>query len=247
MSPLPRLYADFAAWWPLLSRPEDYAEEAGVYARILREHAGSSIATLLELGAGGGNNARHLKSHFQLTLVDLSDGMLAHSRRLNPECEHHVGDMRHLRLGREFDAVFVHDAIDYMTSLDDLRLALRTAFVHCRPGGVALFAPDHVRELFRTGTDCGGHDGADRALRYLEWTWDPDPEDSTYVADYAYLFRHPDGTMTVEHDRHVGGLFRRHDWLDALSAEGFSPVCLPFEHSQVEPGTVELFVGRRKP
>lgn len=38
--------------------------------------------------------ARH-----QLTLVDLSSGMLAVSRELNPECEHHVGDMCAVRLG----------------------------------------------------------------------------------------------------------------------------------------------------
>ena len=31
------------------------------------------------------------------------------SRSINPECEHVQGDMRTLRLGREFDAVFVHD------------------------------------------------------------------------------------------------------------------------------------------
>ena len=42
-----------------------------------------------------------------MTLVDLSDGMLAVSRQLNPECEHHLGDMRTVRLGRTFDAVWV--------------------------------------------------------------------------------------------------------------------------------------------
>lgn len=41
--------------------------------------------------------------------------------------------MRTVRLGRTFDAVFVHDAVDYMTSEDDLRHVIETAFVHCRP------------------------------------------------------------------------------------------------------------------
>ena len=35
-----------------------------------------------------------------MTLVDLSEEMLAVSRELNPECEHLQGDMRTLRLGR---------------------------------------------------------------------------------------------------------------------------------------------------
>ncbi|MEA2702730.1 MAG: hypothetical protein QOD63_675, partial [Actinomycetota bacterium] len=68
---------------------------------------------MLELGSGGGHNAVHLVADFAMTLVDLSDQMLDVSRRLNPGCEHVVGDMRTVRLGRSFDAVFVHDAVDY--------------------------------------------------------------------------------------------------------------------------------------
>src|SRR3712207_3861404 len=92
--------------------------------------------TLLELGSGGANNAVHLKAHFaQVTLTDLSPQMLAVSRALNPDCGHLLGDMRTLRLGRAFNVVFIHDAIDYMSTHHDLRLALETAFLHCTPGG----------------------------------------------------------------------------------------------------------------
>jgi SAM-dependent methyltransferase len=78
-----KLYAELADWWPLLSAPADYAEEAGFYRRILDEAC--RPRTVLELGSGGGNNASHLKQHFSLTLVDRSPEMLAVSRRLNPE------------------------------------------------------------------------------------------------------------------------------------------------------------------
>ena len=81
-----------------------------------------------------------------MTLVDLSPQMLAVSRALNPECEHREGDMRTVNLGRTFDAVFVHDAIMYMTSeADSLIAAMRNAYRHCRAGGVALFVPDYSR------------------------------------------------------------------------------------------------------
>src|SRR5260370_768990 len=83
--------------------------------------------TVLELGSGGGNSAFHLKAHFAMTLVDLSPRMLLVSRKLNPECEHIRGDIRTLRLGRTFDAVFVHDAICHMTTEPDLRAVLQTA------------------------------------------------------------------------------------------------------------------------
>ncbi len=241
----PRLYAEFAAWWPLLSAPADYAEEAAFYRDTLLSVSRSRPRSLLEIGCGGGNNAFHLKNHFELTLVDASRGMLAVSRLLNPECEHHLGDMRSVRLGWIYDAVFIHDAIMYMTTEADLALAVETAFVHCRPGGVALFAPDHVRETYRPRSHCGGHDGAERSMRYLEWEWDPDPADTETVADFAYLLREGTQAPRVEYDRHVMGLFPRRRWLELLAVAGFKPSSVPFEHSEIEPGSSEVFVGLR--
>jgi trans-aconitate methyltransferase len=241
----PRMYGEFAPWWPLLSAPADYAEEAAFYRDRLIEACEPPARTLLELGSGGGNNASHLKDRFEMVLVDPAPGMLEVSRQLNPECEHVRGDMRTVRLGREFDCVFVHDAVMYMTTEDELRRAIGTAYAHCRPGGAALFAPDALRETFRSTTDHGGHDGERESARYLEWTWDPDPSDTTYVADYVYVLRAADGTVRVEHDRHVEGLFSRADWLRLLAEAGFEPRAVPFDHSELEPGTYELFVAKK--
>jgi SAM-dependent methyltransferase len=242
----PKLYGDLASWWPLMSAPEDYEEEAAFYRRALTGAGERPPRTLLELGSGGGNNALHMKSHFdEVVLVDVAPGMLEVSRRLNPECEHVQGDMRTVRLGRQFDRLFVHDAVCYMTTLDDVRRAMETAWEHCAPGGAALFAPDHVRENFAPSTDHGGHDGEGRAMRYLEWAWDPDPADTTYTVDYTYALREADGSVRVEHDRHVEGLFPRADWLRLLADVGFEATVLPFDHSELEPGTYEVFVARK--
>lgn len=220
MTDSPKLYGELASWFHLLTAPEEYVEEAEQYRTLLVEASDGPLRTVLELGSGGGNNASHLKAHFDMTLTDLSPDMLAISRGLNPELEHIEGDMRTLRLGREFDAVFAHDALDYLTSVADLRAAIQTAFVYCRSGGVALFAPDYVRERFTPGTEEGGNDGDGRSMRYLEWTWDPDPDDDTYVIDFAYLLREG-ADVRVEHDRHVCGLFPRATWLDLMAQAGF--------------------------
>jgi len=240
-----KFYHELADWWPLLSAPAEYEEEAAFFQRILLERYEQPPKTLLELGSGGGNNASHLKARFDMVLVDLSTGMLEVSRSLNPECEHVEGDMRTIRLGRLFDCVFVHDAIDYMATETDLRRAIETAYVHCKPGGAALFVPDYVRENFRASTEHGGCDGVDRSLRYLEWTWDPDPADSSYVADFSYLLREGDGSLRVEWERLIGGLFARGDWLRLLADVGFEPEVLPFDHSELEPGQHEVFACRR--
>jgi SAM-dependent methyltransferase len=213
--------------------------------RLLAEHGvelgpANPDATLLELGSGGGNTASHLKAVARLTLTDVAPAMLALSRTLNPECEHVEGDMRTLRLGRTFDAVLLHDAVMYMTSEVDLRAAMETAFVHLRPGGVAVIVPDFVAETFEPETKHGGHDGIDgRSLRYLEWTTDPDPTDTTAVTDYAYLLHEADGSVRMLDDRHVEGIFPRATWLRLLADVGFRADVV------VDTWEREVFVGVR--
>jgi len=239
-----RFYGDLAAWWPLISPPEEYTEEAAFAASVLGS-AAIPVREVLELGSGGGHNAVHLKERFAMTLVDLSDEMLAVSRRLNPECEHHRGDMRSVRLGRSFDAVFVHDAVDYMTTEADLRRAVETAFVHCRPGGLALFVPDRTAESFEAGADHGGSDAADgRGVRFLDWVWDPDPGDTWILTEYAFLLRDADGSVRVVHETHRTGLFGRDVWLRLLAGAGFEPEAVTEETSE-DRAPRELFVGHR--
>ena len=239
-----RFYGDLARWWPLISPSDDYTEEAA-FAVSLLTGAVFPVQEVLELGSGGGHNAVHLKETFTMTLVDLSDEMLDVSRRLNPACEHQQGDMRTIRLGQQFDAVFIHDAIDYMTDEAELRMAMETAFVHCRPGGLALFMPDDIRETFEEGTDHGGIDDADGSgVRYLEWDWDPDSGDTWKLTEYAFLLREVDGSIQVVHETHRTGLFRGDVWVRLLSEVGFEPETVT-EVTTEDRAPRQLFIGRR--
>jgi SAM-dependent methyltransferase len=239
-----RFYGDLARWWPLISPPEDYTEEAEFSASLL-QRAALPVREVLELGSGGGHNAVHLKEHFAMTLVDLSEQMLDVSRRLNPDCVHRQGDMRTIRLGRQFDAVLIHDAIDYMADEADLRMAIETAFVHCRPGGLALFMPDAISETFEEGTDHGGNDAADGSgVRYLEWDWDPDPDDTWKLTEYAFVLREVDGSIGIVHETHRTGLFSGDVWFRLLAEVGFEPATVT-EVTTEDREPRELFIGRR--
>ena len=237
-----RAYTDLAAWWPLFSPPSHYVEEAQDLLPTLLAAPDAPPATLLELGAGGGSLAYHLKGHLTLTLSDLSPQMLANSREVNPECEHVVGDMRTLDLGRIFDLVFIHDAIMYATDEASVRATLGTAARHCRPGGGLVVVPDHVRETFEPETSHGGQDAPDgRGLRYLQWSWDPDPSDTTFEVAYAFLLRAADGSMRVESDHHIEGLFPRAAWLTWLGDAGF------YATSRLDQWQRDVFSGRKMP
>jgi len=238
--PLPRLYGEFASWWPVFSHPADYAEEAGLYVRAFEALAQRPLSTLLELGSGGGNNASHLKARFALTLVDVSPGMLAVSRDLNPECEHIEGDMRTVKVGRRFDAVLIHDAIMYLTTEDDLRAAIVTAAAHLAPGGVALFVPDDTAETYEPRTESGGHDDIDRAVRYLMWGHPPDG--TTFRTTFVYVMRRGSDPPVVEWEDHLEGLFPRETWLRLIAEAGLEPHAVPYDHSDFA-SPREMFAG----
>lgn len=236
-----RMYDDLSTWWPLISPVEDYAEEAAFFLELFDAAGLPGDASLLEFGAGGGHNARYLKVRFgDALLTDLSPGMLEISRVVNPECAHAVGDMRTFDAGRGFDAVFIHDAIDYMTTLDDLGAVFRNAFRHCKPGGLVMLVPDQTRESYTAGTDHGGGDADGRSLRFLEWSHDPDPADNETLVEYAFVLREGEGPARVEHETHRCGLFSRRQWLKGLEAAGFEA------RSVVDPCGREVFLGRRR-
>jgi SAM-dependent methyltransferase len=218
-----QLYDELADWWPLMSPPEEYAAEAGPVARLLSVGATQDRPRLLELGAGGGHLASHLKARFDMTLVDLSPRMLEQSRHLNPECRHLTGDMRTLRLEESYDAVLVFDAISHMITEADLLATLRTARVHLRTGGVALFCPDWTVECFAPATSMGGADGPQLGMRYLEWT-QPSIRGNTYETDLVYILRDPDGGRRVIHDRMTLGIYAGATWKRLLAEAGFARV-----------------------
>lgn len=239
-----RFYGDLAEWWPLISPPSEYVEEASFAATAL-DSALVPVRDVLELGSGGGHNAVHLKQRFTMTLVDQSPQMLEVSRRLNPECDHLLADMRTVRLNREFDAVFVHDAVDYMLTEPDLNRAIDTAFAHCRPGGAAVFVPDHTVETFEESTEHGGDDDTDgRGARFLGWTWDPDPADTWVQTEYVLLLRDKDGSTEVVHETHRTGIFSRDIWHRLLIGAGFEPLLLT-EQGGDDRAPRDLFIGHR--
>jgi hypothetical protein len=170
--------------------------------------------------------------------------------------------MRTIRLGRVFDGVLVHDAVDYLTSEADLRQVIETAFAHCRPGGIAVFVPDHTAETFRADDGSregggGGSDAAGRQASFREWTWDPDPADDWVQAEYEFVLRAADGGVQVVHEAHRLGAFSRDTWLSLLAGAGFDPEACVGQDAHVGQDAKagqddsggkprNLFIGRRR-
>lgn len=239
-----QFYGALAAWWPVISPVEEYAEEAAGIRDVIRQHR-PHARTLLELGSGGGHVAHHLQPHFDCCLTDISAAMLAVSRRLNPGCDHVEGDMRTLDLGRTFDVVLAHDAVDYMTSEVDLEQVCDTAWRHLEPGGLVVLVPDAVTETFEPGTDAAGGDAADgRSARLLEWTEDAAPGATHVAVHYSFLLRDCDGAVQALYERHDCGLFPQATWTRLLEARGFA-VDVVVERTDDDRTPRRLFLGHK--
>jgi SAM-dependent methyltransferase len=209
MAPQPKLYHDLAWVWELMVADEDYRIEADLVADTLDRHVRSGGKTLLDVACGAGHHDQHLKERYQVTGVDLSPAMLELARHRNPGLRYEVGDMRGFRLGQEFDAVIILDALGYSATLQDLQQTLSACAAHLKPGGALLFyleeafslkphpQAESVSHTYRQG---------DTEVVVEEHSDDPDPTGTHYDYTFVYRIRRA-GELTVEVDRHRMGLF----------------------------------------
>ena len=244
---MPKLYHQIAPWWPLISPPEEYEEEAGIYRRHLLDACdGSPPRTILELG----QRRRPQRLPSQGAFRDDSRRPVAahagHEPAAQPRMPAHSGRHAH-RAPRP-----------------DLRLRLhpRRRGLHDHPRGPARRhrdrpppLPTRRRRPSSLPTTCARTTGPaptaaaatekTRAPHYLECSFDPDPNDTTITTDYAFVLRSKGGSVEVVHDRHITALFPRTEWLRLLTEVGFEAEAVPCDHSEIEPGEYELFVCRR--
>lgn len=237
-----RLYNDLAELWPLISPPEEYGEEASHWREVLHETLGPGRHAILELGVGGGHNLCHLTPHFDATAVDASEVMLELCRRLNPGVAPYRGDMRNVRLGKIFSAVLIHDAVSHMLTEADLLAAFATAAAHLRPGGVLVTAPDRFVETFQAPEiGYATHSDGEKTVTYFEYTYDPDPGDTTVETIMVYVVQ-SGGNLRMEHDRLPMGLFPKTTWVRLMNEAGFTATSRLFELTGTR-RPYELLVG----
>jgi len=213
-------YNELAWLEPVIAPPEKYTEETERYSALIKKHALIEPRTILHLGSGAGMNDYILKKHFKVTGVDLSEGMLAEARKINPEVEYHPGDMRFIKLNEKFDVVFSPESIGYMTSENDLHKVLQNAYAHLNPGGVFIFTT-FLRESFRENNFIYTGAKDDLEVTVFENNYLVKPDNKVYEAILVYLVRQG-GELEIYTDRHILGLFEKNEWFKLLQETGFA-------------------------
>jgi len=213
-------YNELAWTEDLLADPVDYEDEVAGYVDLIKQNSSHAPYTLLHLGCGAGGHDTIFKKHFAVTGVDISRGMLDRARLRHPDVEYIDGDMRTVRLSREFDAVVIPDSIDYMGSLPELRMAIETAVAHLNPGGILLVV-GKTREIFRGNNFAYTGEQEDLHVTLLENNYINRYRPNTYEATLVYLIRRR-GELAIHTECHVLGLFLQEVWEKVFTEAGLS-------------------------
>lgn len=213
-------YNELAWTEDFLADPADYEDEVSKYTNLIQSIAQKPVRTLLHLGCGAGGHDWFFKRHFNVTGVDLSTGMLNKAKVVNPEIEYLEGDMRTVRLERQFDCVVIPDSIDYMASLDDLKQAIRTSAIHLKSGGVLLIVCK-TKEIFQNNNFAYTGERDDTHVTLLENNYINPYSPDTYKITMIYLIRQK-GILTTYIEESVAGLFSQAQWDDLFRNAGFT-------------------------
>ncbi len=208
------VYNELAWTDNVLACPESYEEEAMNYVTLIKDFISVPFPTMLHLGCGAGGHDFHFKKHFQVTGVDLSQGMLDLAKKTNTDVTYVFGDMRSISLNKKFDAVVIPDSIAYMSTLEDLKLTLKNAASHLKTGGVLLVVA-HTKEEFKENNFA--YTGAKEDIHITLFENNHIVSDSTYEAMMVYLIRQG-GETSIYHETHTLGLFPYEQWLSIFKA-----------------------------
>jgi SAM-dependent methyltransferase len=154
--------SEYASAYDALYADKDYAAEAAMLDRLFHVYGNRQTRTVLDLGSGTGEHARHLAAlGYDVLGVDASTEMVdrasrkrsptrgnwgqtpnAGDRGLTPirAPRFAVGDLREYRTVERFDAVVMMFAVlGYQTGNADVSAALETARRHLVSGGLLAF------------------------------------------------------------------------------------------------------------
>ena len=146
-------FHELAKYYDALNDWKDYREETRRLEAIARRFGRPGKTTWLDVACGTGRHLEFLRHRHRTTGVDGSREMLRIARRRLPGVPLVLGDMRTVRLGREFDVVScLFGAIGHLPTARDVERTFANLARHLTPGGVAIVEPWIDRSTFRPGS-----------------------------------------------------------------------------------------------
>jgi SAM-dependent methyltransferase len=221
------MYERFADVYDVMNRGagKDYAAEADAVTMLVVERR-PDATSLLDVACGTGEHLRHLRDHFRVEGLELSEHMAAIARaKLGAEVPIHAGDMRSFDLGRAFDAVTcMFSSIGYTRDASQLGRALATMAKHLVPGGVLVLDAWLVPEQWIDGHRVAhAVNEDDISLARLDTSY---RQGRNSVLDFHFVVATDDGVDRFT-ERHELTMHTAAEYEAALRSAGCEPETVP--------------------
>ena len=205
---------------------------------IIHENRRSDGNRLLDVACGTGCHIEHLKAHFDVEGIDLSQEMIEIAQQRNPEVSFHCGNMIDFQLDHRFDVITcLFSSIGYVKTLENLIGAITCMTRHLVPGGVLVIEPWIVPDKYHPNTVHSIFiDEPDLRIARINTSA---VEGRVSILDLHYLIGTPQET---EHfvERHELAMFEEGEMYDTLTNAG-----LEVTHNAEELNDRGLFIGRQ--
>ncbi|MHA2357371.1 MAG: class I SAM-dependent DNA methyltransferase [Candidatus Heimdallarchaeaceae archaeon] len=177
-----KIYLDYAwAYHEMYQVIFDYDREFKMYDKILSK---LKCKRILEIGCGSGNLAsRFINQGYDYTGLDISEQMLEISRKLVPEGNFILGDMRNLNFQEKFECILVTGrTFTHMTTNNDVMKALTSIHQALDENGWLVFDNFNADVIFRNFKEGMVHKSKSGNRKYTResktsllldhgWTW----------------------------------------------------------------------------
>jgi len=211
---------------------KDYAAEADAIARLVRT-THPSARTILDVGCGTGEHAKHLRMRhgFVVDGLDIDPGLLAFARQKVPDANFVLADMGGFDLERRYDVVAcMFSSIGYLRTIARVTAALQCFRQHLNPHGIVIVEPWFPPGVLRIGKGTIRR-GEVNGIR-VERTSHTSVAGNVSTLTFTYHIERADGAQTAR-EVHELGLFTSAEMLggfrDAGLAATHDPVGL-FDH-----------------
>jgi SAM-dependent methyltransferase len=199
---------------------KDYHAEAEQVHQRIQRHSQLTGRSLLDVACGTGQHLACLQSRYRVEGLDADPGMLAVAAERLPGVPLHQADMRDFDLGRQFDVVTcLFSAIGYMTTIRDLRRAIRSMARHLRPGGLLIVEPWFTPDRWQPGRAAAIFvDLPELKIARMNVSR---TRGRVSILDFHYLIARPNGVERFR-ERFNLGLFSQSEYRSAFEAVGLT-------------------------
>jgi SAM-dependent methyltransferase len=211
-------YRAAARAYDLFYREKDYEREVDEIVRLVESYR-TDARSVLDVGCGtGAHLAAFAKRYERAEGIEPSARMIEEATIARPGLLIYPGDMRTFRLRDRFDVVTcLFSAIGYMTTVEDLHLAVRNMAAHLTAGGVLVVEGWVERDAWEDNRASAQSAVGDDLVAARVVVSGRDGDVSTI--EMHYLIATLDGIEHVE-EVHRMGLFTGEQYRDAFEAAG---------------------------